>query len=395
MRIKNNRTYSNVLQDILGDDYSSRPGKGVRRVRKVRKNAQRLASQRLRHSDPEMAVFAAGAKMQDQDNSVVLGVYSAEEWVYSETIKKRFLNNQKTVQLSGTWLTNSDFNLAAWVQKTFETYTFFGNTSVSCFTKTGGIVKVVHSRNKIDVEVISDPEEANFMIQHFKDNFKQAENMIEWVYTARGDEIQVPLNYRPAIRAAYPWIDPSYTNLTDYIDEYIDSDASVLILIGPPGTGKTTFIKNIIHRSKANAKVAYDPAVMMQDGFFAGFVGDDCRFLVMEDSDEFLRSRSDGNSMMHKFLNVSDGLISASDKKIIFSTNLPNVRDIDEALMRPGRCFDVVQFRELTRVESTEVLKEIRSDKELPDGDKFSLATLFSTQPASGNFVRRKIGFVS
>ena len=255
------------------------------------------------------------------------------------------------------------------------------------------MIKVMYGRSKIEVEIRGTPTHAAAWQLSFDVGFKKAENLIEWIYNSRGDDISVPLNYRAGIRAAYPWIHESYGALTEYIDEYIDSEASVLILIGPPGTGKTTFIKNLIHRSKANAKVAYDPKVMMEDSFFAGFIGDETRFLIMEDADEFLKSRTEGNTMMHKFLNVSDGLISAADKKLVFSTNLPNIGDIDEALMRPGRCFDVLQFRALTRDEAKGVMAEIGSDRELPDGPELTLAELFSVQPSGKVFHRRRIGF--
>jgi ATP-dependent 26S proteasome regulatory subunit len=51
--------------------------------------------------------------------------------------------------------------------------------------------------------------------------------------------------------------------------------------------------------------------------------------------------------MMHRFLNVGDGLVTTKGKKMIFSTNLPSIRDIDSALVRPGRCFDIVTFAPL------------------------------------------------
>lgn len=336
-----------------------------------------------------------GPDAVNEGGSVILGVYGTEDWIFSTILKQRFLDGLKTVQLDGTWLTEASFDLAEWAETMFEKYTFFGAASVLAFPPEGGIVKVRYGRAKIEVEVYSDPEFAQNWIQYFDETFRKAENLIEWIYNSRGDDISVPLNYRPAIRAAYPWIDDSYVELSEYIDEYINSDASVLILIGEPGTGKTTFIKNLIHRSKANAKVAYDPKVMMEDGFFAGFIGDETRFLIMEDADEFLCSRTEGNTMMHKFLNVSDGLISAADKKLVFSTNLPNVGDIDEALMRPGRCFDVLQFRKLTRDEARAVLIECGSNRELPDGAMHTLAELFSTQPSGKGFVRRKIGFTA
>lgn len=372
----------------------NRPGRRRSKTRKI--SVKRLPKMHLETANDDTHMFNSPAAIDiAADGSVVLGVYGAEDWIYSNIVKERYLAGKKTVQLDGTWLTNADFDLATWVEANFTKYAFFGSNSANCFTADGGIVKVKYGRSKIEVEVYGDPAEANGWIKYFETHFRKAENMIEWVYNSRGDDISVPLNYRPAIRAAYPWIDESYTNLTDYIDEYIDDEASVLILIGPPGTGKTTFIKNLIHRSKANAKVAYDPNVMMQDGFFAGFIGDETRFLIMEDADEFLKTRTEGNTMMHKFLNVSDGLISAADKKLVFSTNLPNVGDIDEALMRPGRCFDVLQFRELTRTEAKAVLAEVGIERELPDGDRISLAEVFSTQPSGKTFSRRRIGFTS
>ncbi len=327
------------------------------------------------------------------DGPVVLGVYGAEDWVESDMRRTAYKEGRTLVQLDGTWLTNADFDLGVWAKALSVQYMFYGANSVTCYMPDGCHIKVKYGRGKIEVEIIGDPMNADIWYGYFDSTFKKAENLIQWIYNSQGHEISVPLNFRPAIRAAYPWIDSSYTDITDYIDEYIDSDASVLILIGPPGTGKTTFIKNLIHRSKANAKVAYDPKVMMEDSFFAGFIGDDTRFLVMEDADEFLRSRTEGNTMMHKFLNVSDGLISAADKKLVFSTNLPNLDDIDEALMREGRCFDVLQFDPLTRDQAQAVLDEVKSDRVLPDGNRFTLAECFSSRPSGKGFKRRKIGF--
>lgn len=155
----------------------------------------------------------------------------------------------------------------------------------------------------------------------------------------------------------------------------------------------TTFIKNLIHRSGADAKVTYDVNVMQSDGIFASFIEGREKFMIMEDADAFLKSRADGNTMMHRFLNVSDGLISASNKKLVFSTNLPSVRDVDDALMRPGRCFDVVEFRPLTRSEAIAVCD--KTGRPHPgDGNSFTLASLFGDSPNTSNMKVRTVGFV-
>ena len=322
-------------------------------------------------------------------NEVLLGVYGSEEWVHAAFIRDRHLRGETTMQLDVTWLVPSSFKLSDWAEEKSKHYTFFGANCV-IVQDSNGLLKVTHGRGKLEVEHIGTPNWVRKWVSEFDANFKRAENLIEWVYSTRGEEISVPLNYRPAIKSAYPWIKK---DVLEYIDDYLNSEASVLILIGMPGTGKTTFIKNLIHRSGGNAKVAYDEKVMMDDSLFAGFIDDDTRFLIMEDADAFLQSRTDGNTMMHKFLNVSDGLISAADKKMVFSTNLPNITDIDPALMRPGRCFDVVEFRPLTRNEAEAVMIEVGKG-ELPDKNEITLAEIFSQQPSAGSSRRKGIGFI-
>jgi hypothetical protein len=325
-------------------------------------------------------------------NEVVLGVYGSEEWVFADFLRQRHLDGKQTIEFEITWLTPPAFTLQQWVEELkFPSNTFFASKKVVVpFDR--GFLNVSASKNKIEVGFIGDPEWAKEWVGYFNANFKKAENLIRWVYNARGDDISVPLNYRAGIDSAFPWIDGS---MLTYIDNYLASEACVLILIGPPGTGKTTLIKNIIHRSGGNAMVAYDDKVLGGDDFFASFVDNDTDILVMEDADSFLDSRQDGNTMMHKFLNVSDGLISTLGKKMIFSTNLPNVADIDSALLRTGRCFDVLEFRALTRTEALAVITESGKALELPDGSEFTLAEIFTSQPHGDSKNHRKMGFTA
>jgi ATP-dependent 26S proteasome regulatory subunit len=52
-------------------------------------------------------------------------------------------------------------------------------------------------------------------------------------------------------------------------------------------------------------------------------------------------------------------VVRAQGRKIIFTTNLPNIGDIDEALARPGRCFATVRTRALERGEAELMLSRI------------------------------------
>lgn len=330
----------------------------------------------------------------DVHQEVVLGSYGTLEWVDAKFRRDRYLRGLKTIQRNTNWLTPPGFQLGEWVvnSEEFDAFTFFDVEHV-LISKTDVLINVVASKNKLDVSITGSLEWVSWAEQLFSAQFKKAEHLIRWVYNGRGDDISVPLNYRPALESAYPWIGKP---LGEYINDYLSSEASVLILIGPPGTGKTTFVKNIIQQSGASARVTYDEKVLNSDDFFVAFIDGRDDILVMEDADAFLASRQDGNTMMHKFLNVSDGLISTIGKKLIFSTNLPNINDIDSALTRTGRCFDILQFRPLLRDEAQRVLEEAGVNRPLDDGSEFTLAQIFTSQPyaSSENKLNRKFGFV-
>ena len=115
--------------------------------------------------------------------------------------------------------------------------------------------------------------------------------------------------------------------------------------------------------------------------------------MVIEDADEFLRSRTEGNVTMHKFLNVGDGLVTTKGKKMIFSTNLPSINDIDSALIRPGRCFDILAFAPLTQDQAETASKSLGITLD-EQKDAWSIADIFHKQTNTTKPKRRTMGFV-
>ena len=322
-------------------------------------------------------------------HKLVYGAYSVENLIYSDLQYARFLTAAKTLCVKFEWLVDVSFELSEWVETLADNYIF--DDAKSCMMLfDDGFIKAQCSRMHLSTEISGSPEFCKKMQSLFAGKFRKAESLIQWVYNDKGEEVQIPLNYRKGLNSAYPQFADGYEA---FIDSYLNSDASVLILIGPPGSGKSTLLKNLIHRSKGNAKVAYDEKILANDAFFAGFMESDARFLVMEDADAFLTKRSDGNNMMHRFLNMSDGLISAADKKLVFSTNLPSVKDIDEALTRPGRCFDIVTFGALTREQADNVVKEAGYGV-VPNKDKIMLSEIFAIQQNAAQSKPSRVGFI-
>jgi hypothetical protein len=150
-----------------------------------------------------------------------------------------------------------------------------------------------------------------------------------------------------------------------FIGRYLDSPDTVLVLQGPPGTGKTRLIRAILGEMSARkgkqAKAVYtaDLRTLGSDDIFVKFITGEEDAFVIEDADHILKPRADGNDHMHRFLTIADGVVRAQGRKIIFSTNLPNVGDLDDALIRPGRCFAHVHVRALTAEEARLLAEEL------------------------------------
>lgn len=249
------------------------------------------------------------------------------------------------------------------------------------------MVRIAHIDRIADVEVRGVRDKVDESASLITCNFAAVPVRVKWFYNSKGESVRLPIRNDQLPRTAfYPAL--AGRELADYYDTYLTSDSNVLILLGPPGTGKTSFLRGLLHHAQSDALISYDPDILQDDEIFADFMSGQEQFMILEDADTFLASRTkSGNTVMHKFLNVGDGLLSTKGKKIVFTTNLPSVRDIDDALMRPGRCFDVLRFAKLSVAEA----KAVRPDY---DGtEPVSLAELLNG-PASPTLKKEGVGFV-
>ena len=192
----------------------------------------------------------------------------------------------------------------------------------------------------------------------------------------------------------YPWIEGG---VNAYFKKYLESEANILILLGEPGTGKTTFIRELIVSNGLDAMITYEESLMNSDRLYIDLIcGDDQDILILEDADTLLLSReSDGNRVMSKLLNISDGLMK-NKKKIVFTANLKygSMAKTDHALVRPGRCFGVMDFRALSYDEALAASKamDVPFPENMNKSDMITLAEL--TNPDYVNPEVQKVGFV-
>jgi len=193
-------------------------------------------------------------------------------------------------------------------------------------------------------------ETLKYIKTNFKNKYPNDYPKITWYYKQDGEirkDRFILDNQKPYHPEFFPWIQENL------VDDYIKSDVPILLLSGDPGTGKTSFIRNILFKHKMRAIVTYEDDLIKSDALFVEFMTGEYDLLVFEDADLMLRSREKhGNEGLAKILNVSEGLIKIPKKKIIFSTNISDFTQIDDAVIRPGRCFKFLEFRNLTQDEA-------------------------------------------
>ena len=389
-----NKEVRDWIEDLMANSVvTNRFPLGRSRRKQARRNKKFLRKMTWDASDNMLSL----KDIMKEDNKIFLGVSDVEDLVTAEILKSRSDRGVSTVFRNTSVLCNRE-KWQTWAEGQFKEFLFVQSGASSGFIvekETQNLIKFDVNSNTTEVRAFGDDKFVEDIIEIVEENFSVVTCHIEWVYGGDGQSVNVPLNRdRLPVAEMYPFLKGE--SLESYYDRYMASSANILLLIGPPGTGKTTFIRGLLAHTNSSAIVSYDAAILDKDGFFARFIESDDNVMVLEDSDAFLKPRSDGNTMMHRFLNVGDGLVTTKGKKMIFSTNLPSIRDIDSALTRPGRCFDIVTFDTLTIEEAAELAE--RLGVELPvrprgkELGKYSIAEVFNQQTNQPNV--RKVGFI-
>lgn len=325
-----------------------------------------------------------------------LGVSNVTDLITSDLVQRRTDNKNHTIHRELTVLSTRT-SWVKWVERQFEdgiiTESSASNGCVRVNLEQNEFLTYRTSGSSVTINLYGSFAFVESTLKLLQNLFEVVTSHVEWVYAADGSCVHVPLSHNNLpFEEMYPFLNGE--TLDSYYDRYMKSSSNILLLIGAPGTGKTTFIRGLLSSTASSALVTYDTAILDKDYVFAQFMDGDASIMVLEDSDMFLKTRSDGNSMMHRFLNVGDGLVTTKNKKLIFSTNLPSVRDIDPALIRPGRCFDIVSFDKLSQ-EDAEILANKMGIVLTESRNDWTIAEIFNhqQQPISSP-VKHTVGFV-
>ena len=310
----------------------------------------------------------------------------------------------------------SSFNLQTWIYENFSPYQML--SGVACLGIWHPKDEFKEFKNSVYVHTFRQKRNITFYVTgtltavrkfekwlESSQNFYNSKSNIIWMFGQEGSSVInrsiFPVEEISYLPEAYPWFKVSPL---EYIHSYFDSKESILILKGPPGTGKTSFIKLLLQETNNSAITAYDRDLLLRDEFYIEFLTDpDTDILVIEDNDILLSSRANNNPVMDKFLNTSDGLVSLRHKKIIFSTNIPNISSIDSALTRKGRCFDILNFQKINGKEAKILAKAYYNpltfdiNSTFKEGLEYSIAEVLNigtTSDLRDHDIPNQIGFI-
>jgi len=186
---------------------------------------------------------------------------------------------------------------------------------------------------------------------------------------------------------AYPYIQ----DIPSFFQGFKDTQSTVLLLHGPPGTGKTKFIRWMLAEitDPSRTVIAYvtDPEVVDCPDFYLEIMLGKFDYVVMEDISHILtRPRTDS---IIRILSLSDGLTS-NRTKFIFACNT-RLADIDPALVRPGRCYSVVEFRPLHYNEAVKLANFLNVS--LPEKRDYTLGEIYNLTDLNRLGEQRTLGF--
>lgn len=212
-------------------------------------------------------------------------------------------------------------------------------------------------------------------------------------------ETFIPTNYRPEVVKQYKHV----------VEDLNSNDpcGRIVLLDGPPGTGKTHMVRALLNEV-AKATFVLIPSNFISNLGEPSFLSvllkeqkkDYPLVLILEDADEALVNRKEGNtSAISALLNFSDGIFGTLlDMRLICTTNV-EIDNLDPAVVRDGRLCSRLEIGLLDTAMANAIFERITGKPGELKEKFYKLGTVYKIAKGNGLTVekeapKKQLGFL-
>ena len=149
------------------------------------------------------------------------------------------------------------------------------------------------------------------------------------------------------------------------IEKFIESkdESGIVFLHGEKGTGKSTYIKHLMNKF-VTKKFVYVPANLVRllgDPSFGSFLSTlNNTIIILEDCENIIKDRKQSSyaEAVSLLLNMTDGILADDLGMKFICTFNDDMKNIDPALLRRGRCVSKYEFGPLCAEKAQKLLSE-------------------------------------